>query len=346
MDHRDRQLAAIRHEVADRIPVDAQAIENTEAIAKKLGVPETEVAERLGLDGVCIGVSYGRKCFDASGQEVSEWGIPVVQDWGTSHHVPLGAAGSTADVERYPWPDPAAYDYAGSQARAREKHQRYAVRGPRCPVFFHQLCTLMGVEEALVKMVEAPRVFEAALESVLRVTREQCRRYVAACGPDLDILCLWDDFATQRGLMFDPALWRRYIKPRYAELFEIGKQAGKFVWFHSCGDVTEVLPDLIDIGMDVWETVQLHTLPMSPEQLKREYGRSITFFGGINTQRLPFAGVAEVREEVERCITALGRGGGYICGPDHHIKPDVPAENAIELFRAAREFPCLVSRPG
>jgi uroporphyrinogen decarboxylase len=99
-----------------------------------------------------------------------------------------------------------------------------------------------------------------------------------------------------------------------------------------------VLPDLIDIGVDVWEAVQLHTLPMSPERLKGEYGKDITFFGGINTQRLPFASPDEVAEEVRRTIDILGRGGGFICGPDHHIKPDVPAENTVALFREAREF--------
>jgi uroporphyrinogen decarboxylase len=138
--------------------------------------------------------------------------------------------------------------------------------------------------------------------------------------------------------MISPAHWRRYLKPRYAHLFEIGARARKPVWFHSCGNILAVIPDLIEIGMDVWETVELHTLPISAVQLKREYGRDLTFFGGINTQRLPFVTPAEVEAEVGRCIEALGRDGGYICGPDHHIKPDVPPENAVALFEAARQF--------
>ena len=117
-------------------------------------------------------------------------------------------------------------------------------------------------------------------------------------------------------------------QPQIADF--LGIEPGK-----SCGNITQVLPDLIDIGMDVWETVQLHTLPMSPKQLKREYGRHITFFGGINTQRLPFATPEEVRSEVLECIKILGRDSGYICGPDHHIKPDVSLENTVALFDAA-----------
>jgi len=338
MNHRERQLAAIRHEVPDRIPVDAQAIENTEAVAALLRVPEAEVTSHLGLDGTCIGVSYGKRQVDQDGNSLTEWGIPEVHDWSATHRCPLAKAESVAEVERYGWPDPSQYDYAEARRRAQAGHEELAVRGPRCAGFFHQVCLLMGVEEALVKMMLMPDVFEAAVECVFQVTLELVRRYAAECGPDLDLLCIWDDFATQRGMMLDPQRWRRYFKPRYARLFEIGKEAGKMVWFHACGDISAVLPDLIDIGMDVWETVQLHTLPLTPEELKREYGKQITFFGGVNTQRLPFISTGEVVEEVTRCISALGRGGGYICGPDHHIKPDVPAANTVELFRAAREY--------
>jgi uroporphyrinogen decarboxylase len=139
-------------------------------------------------------------------------------------------------------------------------------------------------------------------------------------------------------MMFSPELWRRFFKPRYARLFEAAKSAGKYVWFHSCGDITAILPDLLDIGMDIWETVQLHTLPIPPERLKGDFGRRLTFFGGVNTQRLPFMTPTEVTAEVERCVRLLGKGGGYIRGPDHHVKPDVSPDNTVALFRAAREF--------
>ena len=164
------------------------------------------------------------------------------------------------------------------------------------------------------------------------------KKHFPSMGEALDIYCLGDDFATQRGMLFSPELWRKYLKPVYGKLFGLAKKAGKPVWFHSCGDITEVLPDLIDIGMDVWETVQLHTLPMRPEELKRRYGGDVTFFGGVNTQNLPFARVFEIEGEVINCIKILGKNGGYICGPDHHIKYDIPAEKTIALFDTARNF--------
>ena len=331
MNHRERQLAAIRHQLPDRIPVDAQAVENTNEIAALLGIAPENVAGHLGLDGAVVGLDYLRRDRD-------EWGTPSHHDWGTSHPYPLADAEDIRALERHAWPNPDDYDYQASRRRAQECAGEYAVRGPRCALFFHQLCNLMGLENALIKLMLNPVFFEGAVERISQISLECCRRYVQACGENLDCLCIWEDFATQRGMLLSPELWRRYFRPQYAALFEIGKKAGKYIWFHSCGDITAVLPDLIDIGMDVWETVQLHTLPISAQKLKTEYGRHITFFGGINTQRLPFANEAGVRDEVRRSIEALGEKGGYICGPDHHVKPDVSPQNTLALFKAATSF--------
>ena len=335
MTSRERTLAAIRRQTPDRIPVDAICIENVPAIAAYLGCRDEEVVGRLGIDGRLFGLPYrGEVREPENGVPFDEWGGIASGDYGTYHHYPLAAAGSIAEVEAYPWPDPARFDYAAAAQAARDLRE-FAVRGPAWQPPFCRVCALMGMEEALVKLVLRPEVFEAALEEVTWRVEDMNRRLIAACGDDLPILVAADDFATQRGLMISPEQWRRYLKPLYARLFAVGKQRGKFVWFHSCGDITPVLPDLIEIGMDVWETVQLHTLPLSPAELKREYGRDVCFFGGVNTQRLPFATPEQVREEVGRCIENLGEGGGYICGPDHHIKPDVPGENAVALFETA-----------
>lgn len=197
---------------------------------------------------------------------------------------------------------------------------------------------MMGIEDMLCAMLTDERLCTALLERIFDVQYEHCRRFLDACGDSLDIFCLGDDFATQRGLLISPQLWRKYLKPLYAKLFDMAKRRGKLVWFHSCGDITSVLPDLINIGADVWETVQLHTLPITPQQLKIRYGKDICFFGGVSTQALPFMDSAKTREETLRCIELLGEGGGYICGPDHHIKPDVKAENTIALFEAINKF--------
>jgi len=338
MTPRERELTAIRHELPDRIPLDAICIETVPEIARYLGIAPEKVPDRLGLDGRIVGAGYTGPMPEGAAPNTTEWGTLNTGDYGTARPAPLANAAGVADVERYPWPDPADCDYAGAGRVAAELGVRYAVRGPYWQPIFCRVADLFGLEEALCRMALQPAVFEVALDRACDHVVELCRRLLDACGDAMPILCLGDDFATQRGLMLSPEQWRRFLKPRYARVFEVGKRAGKFVWFHSCGDITAVLPDLIDIGVDVWETVQLHALPLSPERLKREYGQHLAFFGGVNTQRLPFAEPEDIQTEVCRCIEALGRGGGYICGPDHHIKPDVSAANAVALFEAARAF--------
>jgi uroporphyrinogen decarboxylase len=371
MNGRDRQLATIRHAVPDRISVDAIAIETLADIAVHLGIPvdagSAAVLDRLGIDGRVILAPYvgvperqvdglaelaaRAECvyltpyFDhdpGPPMEITEWGTPWVPHYATHRRFPFNPDSTVRDVEGYAWPDADHYDYQWAARMAHRFASDYAIRGPYWKPLLCQVFDLLGTEEALVTMLSHPRLFEALLERVFTVTAEYVRRFVAALDDDLHILYLGDDFATQRGMMISPQLWRRHLKPLYARLFEMGRRAGKHVWFHACGDITAVLPDLIDIGMDVWETVQLHTLPVSPERLKQEYGRHLTFFGAANTQRLPFMSPAEVAAEVTACIEALGKGGGYICGPDHHIKPDVPHANSVALFETARAF----RRPG
>jgi uroporphyrinogen decarboxylase len=327
--------------VPDRIPIDAIQIENTDAVGRLLGIPAGAVLDHLDIDGRIIAAGrYTGELPRRDGKELTPWGAEDDCDYGTAHFYPLAAASTVTDVERYAWPDPARYDFDAFAAELRNRIGDYALRGPYwvSGPLFSMACNVMGIEEALYKMLAEPAVFEACIEGVFRFSVGYVERFVQAAGDRLDILYLADDFATQRGLMMRPALWRRFLRPRYEQLFAIGKRLGLPVWFHSCGDISAVLPDLIEIGMDVWETVQLHTLPVTPAELKQTYGRDLAFFGGVNTQSLPFRNPAEVADEVRRSIEALAEGGGYICGPDHHVKPDVPAENVIALFDTARRY--------
>ncbi len=261
---RERVLAAIRHQLADRVPTDAIAVENQAEIAAYLGIPLDAVPDRLGLDGRILSAPYtGPLPPDRDGVRTTEWGTPDTGDYGTARFNPLAGAESVADVERYPWPDPSQYDYHAAAQAAQPLGDTYAVRGPYWQPLFCRACDLFGMEVAMMKMLREPAQFEAALEGAFQFTYAFCERLLSACGDAMPILCLGDDFATQRGMMISPDAWRRHLKPRLARLFALGKHHGKFVWFHSCGDVTAILPDLIDIGVDVWETVQLHTLPIT-----------------------------------------------------------------------------------
>ncbi len=159
MTHRERELAAIRHQPVDRIPVDSQKIEITDSIAGYLSMPVEDVHERLGLDGVNIGLEYLHQQDDIL---FCEWGVPRYDDWGGHRAYTLANAGTAAEVERYPWPDPSDYNFEKAKRQTAEAVKRYAVRGPRCSGFFDPACLLFGLEEALVKMVLKPEVFDSA----------------------------------------------------------------------------------------------------------------------------------------------------------------------------------------
>jgi len=342
MTPKERQLAAIRREPTDRTPVDAIWIYNQKEIAEYLKIDQKRVLEHLGFDGRPVLLEYKTEFSDRSDSLDSvAWSSTLFDgnssQYGTLRKYPLAEASSISEIESYQWPDPEDFRYDKAKSLAEKYSDTYALRGPFWLPVFCKACDLMGMEEAMVKMMTSPGLFEAVIEQVTELTAAICERYLEACGEEIDIFQIGDDFATQRGLMISPAKWRQFIKPRLARLIEIGKHHDKLIWFHSCGDITDVLPDLIDMGIDVWETVQLHTLPISAQKLKQEYGHHLTFFGGINSQKLPFSSLSAIEAEVRECVEILGKNGGYICGPDHTINTDVPPENTIALFQTARE---------
>jgi uroporphyrinogen decarboxylase len=321
------------------IPADAIAIEVQDSLAECLHTTPDAVMDALGLDGRLVCAPYAGPVKEGeNGRTLCEWGLPVGEWMHSGVSAPLGWVETVRQVEEYALPDAGARDYAAAAALARQLDPQYAVRGPYSVPVFTRACSLLTMEGAMMTVLSRPAVFEAVLWHIGQWAVEYCSRLLDACGDAMPILCTYDDFATQRGLMISPRDWRKFVKPVLADIFQTGKDRGKFVWFHSCGNVIEVLPDLIDMGIDVWETVQLHTFPISAYELKRQYGRHVTFFGGVCTQRLPWRTPEEVRAEVQDCILALGKRGGYIGGPDHHIKSDVPPENAIALYDAIREF--------
>ncbi|MCX6026805.1 MAG: hypothetical protein NTY23_11200, partial [Chloroflexi bacterium] len=155
----------------------------------------------------------------------------------------------------------------------------------------------------------------------------------------IDIFGIGDDFAGNRGLLFNPTLWRSHFKPIYAKWIALAKARGLVTLMHSCGMVREVLPDLIDIGLDAWQTVQTHLPGQEPERIKAEIGRHLVFVGAIDTTNvLSVSSPEKVRDHVLSQIRILGKGGGYICAPDHTIMEDVPSENVAVLYRTIAEF--------
>jgi uroporphyrinogen decarboxylase len=250
----------------------------------------------------------------------------------------LREAATVADVEAFAWPDPDDFSIEELTPERIAQLQPFSVMAPSIPPIFCTLCELMGMDVALMNLLLAPRVVEAALARIAEIVLELERRVLDSYGGLLHQVRIWDDVADKRGMLFRPDLWRLLIRPRLAETFALAKSREVFVHYHCCGMMTEILPDLIDIGMDVLEPCQVHLPGMEPERLKREYGQHITFWGAINTQQtLPFGTPDDVRREVRERVRVLGRDGGYVLSPDHSLMPDVPVENIVALYNEGRQ---------
>jgi uroporphyrinogen decarboxylase len=192
--------------------------------------------------------------------------------------------------------------------------------------FFERAWALRGMEDLLIDMVGNPqfadRLFDALMEW----------HFPAIDGlgsiPEVDAIYFGDDFGSQRGLIMGERWFRRYLKPRLKVLYERAHSRGKYVFIHSCGDNTAIFPDLIEIGVDIFHPFQPE--PQDIYALKREYGRDITFNGGIGTQQLLPRGTSQqVRAEIRTMLREIGKGGGFIAEPTKPIMSDVPTENIV-----------------
>ena len=159
-------------------------------------------------------------------------------------------------------------------------------------------------------------------------------------GRYIHLMALADDLGHNGGLLFSPKLFRRIYKPRLRRLITfIRTKTDAKIWFHSCGAISELISDLIDVGVDVLDPVQVSAKGMDSATLKREFGKDLVFWGGgCHTQVLNFGSPEQVREEVRKRINDFAQGGGYIFTPGHNIQFGVPPENIIAVYEAAFEF--------
>ncbi|MGB9607569.1 MAG: uroporphyrinogen decarboxylase family protein, partial [bacterium] len=198
---------------------------------------------------------------------------------------------------------------------------------------FERAWSMRGMENLLVDMKENPSFVHELLEAIawfnVRVIRNAVRY-------PIDGFYFGDDWGQQRGLIMGPLLWREFLKPRLKMMYEEVHKANLPVFIHSCGDVKELFPELIEIGVNVFNPFQPEVMDIY--EMKRRYGNDLTFYGGISVQRLlPFGTPEEVKRETKRILKELGKGGGYIASPSHAIPKDVPLENILALIETLRQ---------
>jgi len=200
-------------------------------------------------------------------------------------------------------------------------------------LFFERAWCLRGFEQFFMDMIEHPAFAGELLDELAANCLAVIDRLLADFGDDIEAVGFSDDFGSERSLLVSPALWRELIAPRLERMYARIRRGGKKVYLHSCGHVEPILPDLVELGVDMLQ-------PLQPEandifRIKEEYGSRLCLVGGISTQRtLPFGTPDEVRREVARCLDVMARGGGYIMAPAKPILPGVPLENAVALIDA------------
>jgi len=198
---------------------------------------------------------------------------------------------------------------------------------------FERSWAMRGFENVLMDAIAEPVFYQELIE---RIAQSQAEIIEEQLTLPVDGIMFSDDWGDQRSVLLGPDRWRKYIKPHYKRLYQKVHQAGRYTISHCCGNVEDIIPDLIEIGLDVLQSVQPEA--MDPYRLKKEYGRDITFWGGLGSQHLiPFGSPDEIWAEVRKLSRVMAFRGGYILGPAKSLQPETPVENAIAVIEGFLE---------
>jgi len=342
MTSKQRVHAALRREPVDRIPIFIWFHpETVTLLARYLDIPPESVACVLGND---VRMTWVNNNYAMEGIRHEREGESHLDVWGIRWtkrgpfnqitHSPL-AASSPAEVRAYTFPVEHLEALLAPMEPLVAEAEEYFIGCDVSPCVFEMYGRLRGLEQALRDLGEAPELaeemFRRCADFAVLLSQEASRRF------PLDWLWTGDDVASQRALLISPQAWRARIKPHLARVFEVGKAQGLWVAYHCCGALRPIIPDLIEMGLDVLNPIQCNCPGMDPLELKREFGSALSFMGGVDTQGLlPYGTVEEVRRATRRLIEGMtADGGGYILAASHTIPPETPLDNLFALYAEA-----------
>ncbi|MCB0206706.1 MAG: hypothetical protein KDH89_17955 [Anaerolineae bacterium] len=379
MNSRTRLLTALDHREPDRIPFDLGSTQVTgihvvayRALRDALGLPAVEpvlcdtiqqlalpdddLLHALGVDtrGLFPLNSHNHGIVAEDGGDYwlyrDEWGITHRQpkDEGLYYsiwQVPLPQSQVTAqDIASLPWPDMGA---AWRVAGLRQQAEPYRAAGYAVVLkdafagIFEFAQRVVGMENLLVMMALQPDVAGVLFDKLLELKLAYWQTALTELGDLVDVVTYADDYGSQVSQIISPGMFRRQIKPRVKQIFDLqaslAPHAARF--FHSDGNVRPLIPDFIEIGVQILNPIHIRATGMEPAALKRDFGRDLVFWGGgVDTQGvLPTGTPQEVRDDVRRNVEALAAGGGYVFNTIHNIQADVPPENILAMVEALRE---------
>lgn len=365
---RERVLTALDHREPDRVPIDIGGTFATginiaayEALKDCLGVEsetivasrrsqiamvEEDVRQRLGIDTYPIlpRSPEGAEILYPDGTYRDEWGVLRQKPEGGHYYViesPLAGDISLADVEAFSWPDPNDPSYVcglAEEVQVLRQETDYAIILSLPVGFVHQSQFMRGYEAWLVDLLLDPGLAEAIMDHVLEIYLSIIGRMLGAVGDNIDVILYADDVGFQEQTMVSPELYRKFLKPRQARLFEfIKKHTEAKILYHTCGAVYPLIRDFIDIGLDILNPIQTTARGMDIQRLKEEFGQDLCFWGAIDVQHLlPYGNPVEVAAATQETIACLGTGGGYVLSATNNIQADTPPENILAMVKAAQ----------
>jgi uroporphyrinogen decarboxylase len=367
-------VTALSHEEPDRVPIDigggcstSISVEGYDKLRRYLGLSgkgekplselfrisrlDEDVMRYLGSD--CRPLMIGPRLNwkpprSEPGTVIDEWGITWKQIHYTGGYYweavknPLAHA-TVEDLQNYPWPDPKDPGFtAGLADAARSLYHEtdFAIVGePGYNAVWEPAYLMRGFDKMLVDLLRNPEFVSALFSKILEIDIAIAEQFLDAVGPYIQVIRTGDDLATQQNLMFPPEIYRKMLKPIHKRFFDFIKSKTKAkLFYHSCGNIAPLIDDLVEIGVDIINPVQVSALG-DTAVLKARFGEKVVFWGGIDTQYiLPRGSVEEVRAEVKHRIQDLGPGGGFVLASVHNIQPDVPPQNIIAMAETAKKL--------
>lgn len=286
------------------------------------------------------------------------WGIKPVEMYLNGHreivfsqHPPLYNRDDLDDVRNYPYPKLEWFDFTTYKNNSEQliykssdeqeelklsdfsKSDKYFLNTSCMNSIFMVSIYIRGMDKMFMDLVLNQKYAEILIGNIGEFMVGFCRKNLESIGKYIDLYGIWDDFATQEGLMLSPDLWRKYYKPWDKKLIEEAKKYNLLVCFHICGSCVDIIPDLIEVGVDILDPVQVSARNMEISRLRKLFGRNICFHGGLDAQKLlPFGRPSDIRKEVARVKKLFGHEGGIILGPSHYITCDTPLENVLAIY--------------
>ena len=371
MTSRERLIRAIEHKDVDRPPIDIGSTINsginTKAYHKlkdylgiksrstefsavwSLAVIEEAVLRRLSVDtrGIFVpAVNAYKNNEEKTSVVIDEWNLVYRKPQGFDYYElstnPLANA-EINDLDKYKWPDPQLQKkVAGIKESVKElnENKEYALVGTPSggTSIFERSWYLRGMEQFLIDLVVNKKFAHSLLEIILNIQINKWKLYLNEVGKYLDVISIGDDLASQVNILISPALYREMIKPYQKKYFQTIKQwTDAKLFYHSCGNISPILDDLIEVGIDIINPVQISANDMAPERLKKDFGNRVTFWGAVDTHKLlNNAEPQEVIAETKKLIKILGAGGGYVVAASHNIQTDVKPQNILAMISAVK----------